>query len=329
MCAGEDAAVTLHVDRLNFNAPIRLTFKGLPDGVTLHDIVMDSDKTTLSAKVTATIDATPCTRTVTVTATTEGKPQEETFVITVTKSSLVFRREQGWLKTPDAKLVWDTKGNSYYDKIDVERKGEDGKVMLFRFHFILCKPGDVKDLSPFYIMQKQGVRSSVPAFFAATGKLKDKTWEVKELTWDQPGDVRGDYPQPRATGIERKSGGRLSFCPLAKRPFTNHGPVGIRRQVGSKCHAVTDRSRPKKDNKQQLNIAVNRDDKGPMKCGEASDDESPFGCRDMSGNGLDWTRNLDEGARMVPLPIPPQPRTTSSFCAAKPLLKVVPCDSWI
>jgi hypothetical protein len=50
-------------------------------------------------------------------------------------------------------------------------------------------------------------------------------------------------------------------------------------------------------------IAVNRGEEGPMEVGKASKDISFFGCRDMAGNGREWTRNLFglEGEPVVPL----------------------------
>jgi formylglycine-generating enzyme required for sulfatase activity len=44
---------------------------------------------------------------------------------------------------------------------------------------------------------------------------------------------------------------------------------------------------------------------GPMPVGTASQDLSPFGCRDMSGNGLEWTRTIpSRSAERVPLEKP-------------------------
>jgi hypothetical protein len=52
-------------------------------------------------------------------------------------------------------------------------------------------------------------------------------------------------------------------------------------------------------------IAINRGRDGPMNVGEARYDESPYHCRDMAGNGREWTRDLfGSPPRFVPLENP-------------------------
>jgi hypothetical protein len=51
-------------------------------------------------------------------------------------------------------------------------------------------------------------------------------------------------------------------------------------------------------------VAVGRAAQGPMPVGTAARDVSRFGCRDMSGNGKEWTRNLEDGGNLVPVPEP-------------------------
>jgi formylglycine-generating enzyme required for sulfatase activity len=52
-------------------------------------------------------------------------------------------------------------------------------------------------------------------------------------------------------------------------------------------------------------IAINRGHVGPMKVGEATCDESLYHCRDMAGNGREWTRDLAGfPPRFVPLENP-------------------------
>jgi serine/threonine protein kinase len=51
-------------------------------------------------------------------------------------------------------------------------------------------------------------------------------------------------------------------------------------------------------------IAVDRINEGPMAAGAAAKDISLLGCRDMSGNGLEWTRNIQDSPERVPLKEP-------------------------
>jgi formylglycine-generating enzyme required for sulfatase activity len=52
---------------------------------------------------------------------------------------------------------------------------------------------------------------------------------------------------------------------------------------------------------QRGRIAVGRQGQGPMAVGTATADVSPFGCRDMAGNGLEWTRTAKDAAVTLPL----------------------------
>jgi len=40
-----------------------------------------------------------------------------------------------------------------------------------------------------------------------------------------------------------------------------------------------------------------------MPVGTAADDVSVFGCRDMSGNGLEWTASAKDGSDVLPLKV--------------------------
>ncbi len=49
-------------------------------------------------------------------------------------------------------------------------------------------------------------------------------------------------------------------------------------------------------------IAVGRAQRGPMEVGTATHDISqPFGCRDMAGNGREWTRTAKQAEVTLPL----------------------------
>jgi hypothetical protein len=47
-------------------------------------------------------------------------------------------------------------------------------------------------------------------------------------------------------------------------------------------------------------IAINRSQKGPMPVGKAAKDRSRFQCRDMAGNGQEWTRTVRKAGETVP-----------------------------
>jgi serine/threonine protein kinase/formylglycine-generating enzyme required for sulfatase activity len=56
-------------------------------------------------------------------------------------------------------------------------------------------------------------------------------------------------------------------------------------------------------------IAINREKEGPMPVGSATKDVRPNGCRDMAGNGKEWTRTIaikdpEEDDGPVPFPLP-------------------------
>ncbi len=48
-------------------------------------------------------------------------------------------------------------------------------------------------------------------------------------------------------------------------------------------------------------IAVDREAEGPLPVGTAPMDISPFLCRDMAGNGFEWTRNSTQAGILIPL----------------------------
>jgi formylglycine-generating enzyme required for sulfatase activity len=52
----------------------------------------------------------------------------------------------------------------------------------------------------------------------------------------------------------------------------------------------------------KLKIAVDRSK--PMPVGRAADDESPYGCRDMAGNGTEWTGSVASSDQRVPITNP-------------------------
>jgi serine/threonine protein kinase/formylglycine-generating enzyme required for sulfatase activity len=282
--AGGTTKIPIHVRRTNFNEPIILKFSGLPDGVRLVQQTIPGNEEVAQAEMKIDLETPACSKEVTIHAAAGNNKQDVTFTLNVLASGLVL--QPGWTKAADAKP--EPEGDHwFYDKIHVVRDGT-----RFRFFLIPRKPG-MKEVSTFYIMEN---KVSVGQFkvFAKTGKVKDKRW-------NEPGDVGGDYPQD-------------DECPVFN--VTVDDAYEFARWLGGNLPTIDQWDmaagrfemppgegpyKGKWNDERPLDIAVRRGpEKGPMKCGQAKDDLSPFGCRDMAGNGYEWTRNLDTPGKMVP-----------------------------
>jgi formylglycine-generating enzyme required for sulfatase activity len=65
------------------------------------------------------------------------------------------------------------------------------------------------------------------------------------------------------------------------------------------------------ENPEPDDIAINREFDGPMEVGTAKMDQSPYGCRDMAGNGKEWTREVVRhgSTQYVPIDVPSESDT--------------------
>lgn len=183
--------------------------------------------------------------------------------------------------------VEEVDGRYYYDRI--LREGFDAE-------FVLIKASSNSDPRTFYMM-KDKVSNRLFARFA-----EENPDEVAESRW-QEGTYAGttqllaeDHPDLpvfhvsvlEAAAFARWFGGNLptykqwdKAAGLYDRPEGATGPFGSDPQIGS-----------------PQGVAVRRQHEGPMPVNRETIDVSPFGCRDMSGNGVEWTRDLDTGRQV-------------------------------
>jgi serine/threonine protein kinase len=202
---------------------------------------------------------------------------------------------QGWEKVADAKLVTDEANKfRYYEEIDVVKDGQ-----RVRFLLIAKKTGDPNGIPTFYIMKN---KVSVELFRLFATKLPK---EVKSSAWKNEDHKLVNYPKDKqpvlrvrvedAYRFAKWLGGDLPSVHQWDTAAGRYDPKEPWDEGPYKGHW----DELKNDHK---NIAVGRKDKGPMNCGEAKDDNSRFGCRDMAGNGWEWTRNFDDDpVRRVPI----------------------------
>ena len=174
-------------------------------------------------------------------------------------------------------------GMHYYDRIS--RVLPSGT----RVPFVLIdqKPGS--ELGTFYIMETK-VWNDLFREFAVESPdaLKSSAWQRGAETADQ--ELATDDPRlpaVRMTALEAHRfaewlGGAL---PSAKQWDTAAG-LFLDDAAAGPFLEPPDGTPP--------SVAVGRRASGPLPVGEAPDDVSPFGCRDMAGNGLEWTRTIDD-----------------------------------
>jgi formylglycine-generating enzyme required for sulfatase activity len=174
-------------------------------------------------------------------------------------------------------------GNRYYDRI-VRVLSDETPV---RFLLVPATPGD--DLSTFYIMEHKVSNRLFEQFANEQPQSIDK-----ESGWRQGGAMdqkdagidNQDWPVFRVSANEahefaRWIGGRL--------------PSIRQWDKAAGLHLESDSPGPylaSWDSSSKTEIAVNRLLEGPLPVGTASKDVSPSGCRDMAGNGFEWTRTV-------------------------------------
>jgi hypothetical protein len=218
------------------------------------------------------------------------------------------KAEVDWLppgieKAVDA-AVRSAGGKRLYDRVLVVKNGH-------QVPFRLIEHQAANDPPTFYAMEDK-VTNRLFALAAADPEFVDR---LAEFDRDYPGTIkrewqRGgvgdgkdlgvkgkeDYPVLRVTVLEayalaRWLGGEWGELPtLEQWKKAGGGLAGARGPLAGDW-------RPGK-------VGVNRPVDGPLPVGAAEDDVGRFGCRDMAGNGREWTRKLVNGRTVSDVPHP-------------------------
>jgi serine/threonine protein kinase len=199
----------------------------------------------------------------------------------------------GCIKGEKAEVVTlPVEGLRVYDRIDyVTPEGQ-------RIPFVLIPKKRASDPSSFYIMENK-VSNDLFAEFA-----RNDPQDVEKSEWAKGGlrdqkDVGNGNPRHpvlRVTVTEadlfaRKMGGKLPSA------HQWHKAAGL---YDDETH-----DGPYREPWEKGGVAVDRRKLGPMEVGAATNDISCFGCRDMAGNGREFTRTLSlEDGQEVPVKDP-------------------------
>jgi serine/threonine protein kinase len=196
-----------------------------------------------------------------------------------------------------------------------------------RIPFLLVPQTQSSDPKSFYIMEDKVSNQLFQRFAAANPDA------VRDSEWEQGGLAAGKH---RGIGDGRLPVLRVRVPEAWRFARWLGGELPTARQWDKAAGRYDGDEGPCQGGGPFLNgeVAVNRAQEGPMPVGTALRDRSRFGCRDMAGNGREWTRSpadaeSGESAAQFPSPQPGlvlQLRGRSYF-APDPLLFTHPPDS--
>jgi serine/threonine protein kinase len=291
---GKAGTFSIPVTRKNFNKPIKLTFENCPKNVTLEP--GDSgDGDELGVKVSVDAEARPGNYEITVHPEGDDKVNDKTL-----KLSVLFLPEG--FEPADAKdVVADNSEKKYYSRI--VRQFEPNMKMEFVCIARLLNefPDGTADPGTYYISID---KVSVAMFrkFAEEVKLsndwtKSSIAKVAVNEFNKPMLPVMNVTVTEAYQFARKMFGERCNLPKKVQWDKAAGYYAEPRPEGP-FHGHWDENTP-------LKIAVSPKLDQPLNIGESKDDESLYHCRDMSGNGREWTRNVQTvPASFVPLENP-------------------------
>lgn len=170
----------------------------------------------------------------------------------------------------------------------------DGKQISFVL--IPWRPG-TDDPKTFYIMIDKVSIALFRQFASQENAVQHAEWE--KGAWANGVFLRNQNEQLPVMGVDVEDADRFAQWLKGRLPTIHQWDKAAGR------YEVPPREGPYAadwDPTDNTQIAVNREQEGPLPVGTASKDRSPFGCRDMAGNGWEWTRNLLHQDLMVPYP---------------------------
>jgi len=215
--------------------------------------------------------------------------------------------EVDWLpdgvEKAEAAQIVTVDGKRLYDRV-VRVKGEQRVV------FLLIPREKETDPATFYLMEDK-VSNDLYRAAVADPSFQE---HLAEFAQKQPATVRNEW-EKGGIAADKDVGAADGRLPVLRVTVTEAhcfarwlgGNLPALLQWDKAAGRLNDAKAPFKDPETPLapgDVAVGRAAEGPMPVGTAARDISPFGCRDMAGNGKEWTRNMDDGGSLVPVPEP-------------------------
>jgi hypothetical protein len=178
-----------------------------------------------------------------------------------------------------------------------------------RIPFVLIqKRQQSGDPETFYIMPDKVSVEQFSTFAQKNpGLVKDQRWNSKGLPMKGGDDsyvIRND-PKDPVLGVQVDDAYHFARWLNGNLPTTQQWDKAAGAKEENPREGPYEGTWQTMKPEEKLQIGVNRRGLGPLPVGRETKDTSPFGCRDMSGNGFEWTRNIQGGNdRTVPLEKP-------------------------
>jgi formylglycine-generating enzyme required for sulfatase activity len=288
--AGQQTPAVARIRHSRATAPVELSFVKLPPGVELKQTSEGADGETAVVAVTAARKSVAGTYPVTIKA--RSGDQEKELVWEVRVDPYLPPQAEA---APNAMLVSDIDGESYYNRIVVTPASGSAT------EFVLVPRKRPTDVPTFYIMADKVTVKEFQEFTAANpGMVRDDGW-TKGGRADGKDTRNIDVRHPV---LRVKVADAVQFAQWlgGKLPTIQQWDQAAGRYEQSTGEGPYRGTWSEKDAR---DIAVNRAKDGPLPVGASERDVSWCGCRDMAGNGQEWTRNIaGQGDRLVPLEQP-------------------------
>jgi serine/threonine protein kinase len=284
---GKSGTFELAVLRSHFDGPI--TLSGSEHGVTLFgSVASGADSAEVSYQIAPEADIGEIVVPLHMEA-----PGHATRDLSITLNVEPAYWKDNWKKVPESQFEIDANGRRHYSEIDVMADGIPVRFILIPQRF--DNERGQKDLPTYYIMKHKVWNALYAGYAKAEPHKAGTTWQKGGIANEEDlgvGMGREQYPALRMTWPEAHCcavwlGGLI---PTLEQWDKASGYYEKNRGKGPFVEPPGREQGPKGPVWRGGEIAINRKKQGPMPVGQATFDESPYHCRDMAGNGYEWTR---------------------------------------
>jgi hypothetical protein len=301
---GRQAGVPVRIERTDFAGPVRLTCDDPPRGITVEEVTAAEWEDEVTVRVAAAADAEPRACRLHLRADGGGVSQ------TAELDLAVLFLPPGLEPAGDEVFVDPRTGGRWYGAL---ARPVGGGIPPVRF--LLISPGRGADAAEpagaFYVMQDKVTLGLYRKFARETGgELPEVKWPTNDrqpvlgLLTDEAHAcaawLGGRLP---SAGQWDKAAGRFLPGRRGEGPYegiwTEGKQAARARDLGLLLTAPGSLAGSLAWRQPEVAVALPRDG-APWEVGRARDDGSPFGCRDMAGNGQEWTRTTT-GTEEVPV----------------------------